>query len=64
MHPRILSRVVLPYPGGAVTSGMVYLVTIGDREPARTVWRASTGGDYVVTPSKLTGDEQLRFFGP
>ena len=49
--------------GGAATSGVAYLVTLGDGETAASIWNASVGGDYVVTPSMIAGDEPVEFVG-
>jgi hypothetical protein len=49
--------------GGAVTSGVAYLVTLGNRNAARSIWDASVEGDYVVTPSMIEGRVPVRFVG-
>jgi hypothetical protein len=49
---------------GAVTSGMMYLVTLGDRDTTRSVWDATVEGTYVLTPSHIEGKEPIRFIGP
>src|SRR5277367_1848443 len=52
----------------AVLSGVVgggtYLVTAGNQTAANTVWRSSLGGDYVVTPQMLAGQQPINFSGP
>jgi len=48
---------------GAVTSGITYLMTAGNREPAGTVWRSAIDGDYVLTPDMIEGDEPVHFVG-
>jgi hypothetical protein len=48
---------------GAVASGIVYVATLGDREPSQEIWTASVEGDYVVTPSMIEGDEDVDFVG-
>ena len=49
--------------GGTVVSGLAFLFTLGDTEVARPIFKASTGGDFVVTPAHLEGRESLRFSG-
>jgi hypothetical protein len=49
--------------GGIVLAGVTWLWTFGDSDVARTVARASTNGDYVVTPSHLRRDSDLDFDG-
>jgi hypothetical protein len=49
--------------GGAVTSGVAYLVTLGNRDTARSIWDASVEGDYVVTPNMIEGRDPVHFVG-
>jgi len=49
--------------GGAVTSGIAYVATLGRPEPSREIWNASVEGDYVVTPSMIEGREDVDFVG-
>jgi hypothetical protein len=49
---------------GAVTSGMTYLVTLGNSETTRSVWDATVEGTYVITPRHIEGKEPIRFIGP
>ena len=49
--------------GGAATSGIAYLVTLGDRDPASSIWTASVDGDYVVTPRMIEGHDDVDFVG-
>jgi hypothetical protein len=49
---------------GGVVGGGTYLVTAGNQQAANTVWRSSFGGDYVVTPQMLAGQQPLNFSGP
>jgi len=49
--------------GGIVGSG-TYLVTAGNQQAANTVWRSALGGDYVVTPQMLAGQQPINFSGP
>lgn len=48
--------------GGTVLSGAVFLLTF-DPELTTGVFRTTVGGDYVVTPSHLQGDEEFHFRG-
>jgi hypothetical protein len=49
--------------GGAATSGVAYLVTLGDERPAQSIWTASVDGDYVVTPRMIEGRDDVDFVG-
>jgi hypothetical protein len=49
---------------GGLIGGGTYLVTAGNTHAANTVWRSSLGGDWVVTPAILQGQEPLNFSGP
>jgi hypothetical protein len=49
---------------GGLIGGGTYLVTAGNKQAADTVWRSSFGGDYVVTPQMLSGDQPINFSGP
>jgi hypothetical protein len=49
---------------GAVTSGLTYLVTLGNSEATRSVWDATVEGTYVITPRHIEGKEPVRFIGP
>ncbi|MGA6971175.1 MAG: hypothetical protein WBY93_06060 [Candidatus Binatus sp.] len=49
---------------GGVVGGGTYLVTAGNQTAANTVWRSSLGGDYVVTPQMLAGQQPINFSGP
>ena len=49
--------------GGALTSGGAYLVTMGDRDVSRRIWKASVEGDYLLTPRMVNGDERVEFVG-
>jgi len=48
---------------GAVTSGVAYLVTLGNARPADSIWTASVEGDYVVKPDVIDGNRPLHFVG-
>lgn len=49
--------------GGAVTSGVAYLVTAGNTQSADAIWNASVEGDYVVAPAVIEGTRPLHFVG-
>jgi hypothetical protein len=49
---------------GGVAGGAAYVFDRGDRRTAYTIWRNSLGGDYVLTPAMVTGQEPLHFMGP
>ena len=49
---------------GGLIGGGTYLVTAGNAQAANTVWRSSLGGDYVLTPKMISGDEPINFSGP
>ncbi|GBD25041.1 hypothetical protein HRbin30_00355 [bacterium HR30] len=46
---------------GGITGSLAYVVTLGDADTARKVWRPALGGNYVVTPAMLRGEEPLYF---
>lgn len=49
--------------GGALTSGVSYVVTLGRPEPTDTIWNTTTGGDYVMTPTMIEGRKPIHFAG-
>src|SRR5271155_55507 len=49
---------------GGIVGGGTYLVTAGNAQAANTVWRSALGGDYVVTPQMLAGQQPINFSGP
>src|SRR6202795_3451261 len=49
---------------GGIVGGGTYLITAGNQQAANTVWRSALGGDYVVTPQMLAGQQPLNFSGP
>ena len=54
----------LAYAGmGAIIGGITYLLTGANEEAAGRIWDQTMRGTYVITPSHLAGDEQVRFFG-
>lgn len=49
--------------GGAVASGVSYVVTLGRPQPTDTIWDASVKGNYVMTPSMIEGKAPVHFVG-
>ncbi|MBV8362089.1 MAG: DUF4410 domain-containing protein [Deltaproteobacteria bacterium] len=49
---------------GGIAGGAGYALTGGDKRVADTIWRSSLGGDYVVTPDMITGNQPVHFSGP
>ncbi len=49
---------------GGIVGGGTYLITAGNSQAANTVWRSALGGDYVVTPQMLAGQQPINFSGP
>ena len=49
---------------GGITGGASYLLTGGNTETANTIWRSSLGGDYVLTPDMVAGQQPIHFSGP
>jgi hypothetical protein len=48
---------------GGLTGGFAYALTGGDYETAETVWVTSMGGNYVITPTMLQGEDPIAFSG-
>lgn len=49
---------------GTLVGGATWLCTAGNTQAADTVWRASLGGDYVLTPQMVAGEQPVNFSGP
>jgi hypothetical protein len=49
---------------GGITGGASYVLTGGNTQTANTIWRSSLGGDYVLTPDMITGQQPVHFSGP
>jgi hypothetical protein len=49
---------------GGITGGAGWAVTGGNTQVSDTIWRSSLGGDYVLTPAMVRGDEPIHFSGP
>jgi hypothetical protein len=41
-----------------------YALTGGNTQVANSIWRSSLGGDYVLTPDMMTGQQPIYFSGP
>jgi hypothetical protein len=59
----IPAKLVYALLGGLVGGG-TFLITAGNQQAANTVWRSALGGDYVVTPQMLAGQQPINFSGP
>jgi hypothetical protein len=49
---------------GATTSGLAYVLTLGDSSVSNNIWNASVEGNYILTPNMIAGEEPVRFVGP
>jgi hypothetical protein len=49
---------------GGVAGGAGWALTGGNTEVANTIWRSSLGGDYVLTPNMVAGQDPVHFSGP
>ncbi len=49
---------------GGLFGGGAWLLTGGNTQTADTIWRSSLGGDYVLTPQMVAGEEPINFSGP
>jgi hypothetical protein len=54
---------ILYAAGGTIVSGLAYVFSAGDVSVAQPILEASLRGDYVITPSHLTGDRRVVFVG-
>src|SRR5215469_7184140 len=57
------AKLVYAIMGGLVGGG-AWAVTGGNTQVANTVWRSSLGGDYVLTPQMIAGQQPINFSGP
>jgi hypothetical protein len=46
---------------GGVAGGAAYIFTRGEHRAAHDIWQNSFGGDYVLTPAMLEGQEPIHF---
>jgi|SRR5215475_2140388 len=49
---------------GGLVGGGAYLITAGNGQASDAIWRSSLGGDYVLTPAMIAGDQPINFSGP
>jgi hypothetical protein len=49
---------------GGLTGSFAYLLTGGNYTAAERVWTPSLGGNYVLNPEHIRGQEQIYFSGP
>ena len=54
---------ILYATGGVLFGGLAWAFSGGDKQVLEAVVTPAVRGDYVVTPSVLRGNENLRFFG-
>ncbi len=59
----IPAKLVYAILGGLIGGG-TWLVTAGNTQAADTVWRSALGGDYVLTPQMVAGEQPINFSGP
>jgi len=48
---------------GGVTGILAYGLTLGSAATATDIWVPSIGGDYVLTPAMVAGEEPFYFIG-
>jgi hypothetical protein len=49
--------------GGALTSGLTYIFTLGQTTASQSVWDSAVIGDYLVTPDMIEGRSKIHFVG-
>lgn len=49
---------------GGIIGGVGYVLSGGDMESSRAVWKAFVDGTYVLSPAHLKGDEPVLFIVP
>ena len=49
---------------GGITGSFAYLLTGGNYAAAQKVWVPSLGGNYVLNPEHLRGQQQIYFSAP
>ncbi len=49
---------------GGIVGGGTWLVTAGNSQASNTVFRSALGGDYVLTPQMIAGQQPIHFSGP
>lgn len=48
---------------GALTSGVAYVLTLGDSSVSNNIWNASVNGNYILTPDMIQGKQPVHFVG-
>jgi hypothetical protein len=48
---------------GGLTGGLTFALTGGNLDAAESVWVASGGGDYVLSPQHIQGQQRIQFSG-
>lgn len=49
---------------GVVVGTAMYGLTFGNKQAAKGIFQQAFGGDYILTPSMVAGDEPINFSGP
>jgi hypothetical protein len=49
---------------GGIAGGAGWALTGGNTQVSNTIWRSSLGGDYVLTPNMIAGQDPIHFSGP
>lgn len=49
---------------GGITGGFAYVLTGANYEVAERVWTPSLGGNYVLSPEQLRGNQPIYFSAP
>lgn len=49
---------------GGITGGFAYVLTGANYEVAERVWTPSLGGNYVLSPDQLRGNQPIYFSAP
>ncbi len=49
---------------GGITGSFAYVLTGANYQVAERIWTPSLGGNYVLTPNHIRGQETIYFSGP
>lgn len=49
--------------GGTVVGGLAWVFSAGDNDVAMPIWNRAVRGDYVLTPTHVTGEQPIEFIG-
>jgi len=49
---------------GGITGGFAYVLTGGNYQTAERVWNPALGGNYILNPNHLRGQETIYFSAP